>query len=305
MGVPHPIPYQGSKRLLVGSILRFFPSAAGRVVEPFAGSAAISLASAYYGKATSFLINDINRPLMDLWKQIVYHPTRLASQYRRIWQAQGEDRKAFFFEVRRKFNQNPRPDYFLFLLVRCVKATIRYNSNGQFNNSPDNRRKGTHPDTMKINIERASKLLRNRTLLLCKDYRALLNDLKSSDLVYMDPPYQGVCREKNPRYVEGVNYDDFVDFLEKLNRKGIRYIVSYDGRTGDKTHGKALPDSLELRHFEIDTGRSSQATLLGKKSRTYESLYLSPSLRQNIPTVPASLPLIASRIPDIQIPLFG
>ena len=44
MAVPHPIPYQGSKRQLAGAILRYFPESTARMVEPFAGSAALSLA---------------------------------------------------------------------------------------------------------------------------------------------------------------------------------------------------------------------------------------------------------------------
>jgi len=38
MKIPHPIPYQGSKRNLASQILRFFPDEINRLVEPFAGS---------------------------------------------------------------------------------------------------------------------------------------------------------------------------------------------------------------------------------------------------------------------------
>ena len=47
---PHPIPYQGSKRRLAAAILAHAPSCA-RLIEPFAGSAAISLAAAARGLA--------------------------------------------------------------------------------------------------------------------------------------------------------------------------------------------------------------------------------------------------------------
>ncbi len=39
-----------------------------------------------------------------------------------------------------------------------------------------------------------------------------------------------------------------------------------------------MPDSLRLKRIELEAGRSSQATLLGKKDVTYESLYLSKTL---------------------------
>jgi len=54
MKVPHPIPYQGSKRNLAKYILPFFPQDVGTLFEPFAGSAAISIAAASHGKATRY-----------------------------------------------------------------------------------------------------------------------------------------------------------------------------------------------------------------------------------------------------------
>lgn len=44
--LPHPIQYQGSKRNLAPVILRYVPKGIERLIEPFAGSAAISIATA-------------------------------------------------------------------------------------------------------------------------------------------------------------------------------------------------------------------------------------------------------------------
>ena len=66
--------------------------------------------------------------------------------------------------------------------------------------------------------------------------------------------------------------------MRTLNDRHIRYIVSYDGQTGDKVIGRSLPDDLNLKHLLINAGVSAQATLMGKKEITYESLYLSPGL---------------------------
>jgi len=46
MGIPHPIPYQGSKRNLAPDIMRYFPADVDTLIEPFAGSAAITLTAA-------------------------------------------------------------------------------------------------------------------------------------------------------------------------------------------------------------------------------------------------------------------
>lgn len=293
MAVPHPIPYQGSKRNLASAIIGYFPEDTTRLIEPFAGSAAVTLAAADQNKAQNFLLNDINAPLMALWQQIIHEPDGLADDYETLWRSQIGQEREFYNQVRQDFNQTYRPDYFLYLLARCVKAAVRYNTNGEFNQSPDNRRKGRQPQAMRYDILHASRLLRHKTRLMFGDYRNALEQATPADVVYMDPPYQGVSSNRDPRYLQGVSPEAFAQSLEDLNRRNISYIVSYDGRTGDKTFGVDLPESLELTRIELDAGRSSQATLLGRAERTYESLYLSPALIHRLeltPSVPAAQP---------------
>jgi DNA adenine methylase len=114
------------------------------------------------------------------------------------------------------------------------------------------------------------------------DYREAVAQATPDDLIYMDPPYQGVCGERDPRYLKGVLVDEFVEVLESLNYRDIKYLVSYDGRTGDRVHGRKLPDRLRLHLVELHAGRSSQATLLGRAEVTVESLYLSPALAESL-----------------------
>lgn len=276
--IPHPIQYQGSKRNLAPIILRYFPRRFERLIEPFAGSAAITIAAAARGLASGYVINDLNRPLSDLLRWIVERPEDLAASYEAIWQDQHGDSVEHYYHIRNAFNNTQDPTLFLYLLARCVKGAVRYNSEGLFNQSPDKRRYGTRPATMKSNIMAVSQLLKGKAAFHSTDYKEVLSMATKDDLVYMDPPYQGVSGERDFRYVSGVTIEDFTTALEDLNVRGISYIVSYDGRRGDKTFGKPLPDFLHLTRVEIDAGRSSQATLLGKAEVTYESLYLSQAL---------------------------
>jgi DNA adenine methylase len=282
MRVPHPIPYQGSKRNLASAILGYVPAKVAGLIEPFAGSAAVTLAAAARGLAERYIINDLNQPLVGLWLAIIESPEKLARQYESLWRAQHENRRRYYDGVRDDFNRTGRPDCLLYLLARCVKASVRYNSNGQFNQSPDNRRMGALPETMRAHILGAARLLQGRTKCLSLGYREVLAQATPDDVIYMDPPYQGVCGERDPRYLQGVLYDEFVEVLELLNYRGIRYLVSYDGRTGGRVHGRKLPEHLRLRLIELDAGRSSQATLLGRAEVTVESLYLSPALDESL-----------------------
>lgn len=278
MKVPHPIPYQGSKRNLAKYILPFFPQHVDILFEPFAGSAAISIATAVHGKVAQFHVNDVNQPLSALWDEIINNPKRISEQYKLLWlKQQGNERKYYDF-VRNEFNKTKRPDYLLYLLARCVKASVRYNSNGEFNQSPDNRRLGRNPQLMSADIHAVSKLLIGRTITASLDYKQVLSLAKPNDLVYMDPPYQGVCMKGDSRYFSGIDFDEFMQELEKLNQRNVPFILSYDGRTGKKSYGKSLPEELGIYRLEVDAGRSTQATLLGRDDVTIESVYLSKNL---------------------------
>ena len=281
---PQPIPYQGSKRGLASRILEFFPERVDRLVEPFAGSAALSLAVATWKRADRFWLNDAHKPLMDLWTAIIKAPEALADTYDFLWHDQLGREKEYFNQVRERFNRLHEPADFLYLLARCVKAAIRYNSRGEFNNTPDNRRKGARPEEMRNRLIIASSLFNKRVRLTAKDYLDVLDKCTSNDLVYMDPPYQGVCGNRDQRYCPPFDHTVFCQAIEKLNSRNIRFIISYDGRTGEKNYGKLIPADCHLTRFEIFAGRSSQATLLGRREETVESLYLSPNLATAIPS---------------------
>lgn len=280
--IPHPIQYQGSKRSLAAAILGYFPKNINCLLEPFAGSAAISIAAAARQLATRYWLNDLNKPLTELLQLIIEQPVETAGFYERVWNGQDEcdDSPSHYYQMRDAFNRSQDPRLFLYLLARCVKGAVRYNADGMFNQSPDKRRKGTRPATMRNNISGVSALLQGKSAFSALDYRDVLRTATTDDLVYMDPPYQGVCGEHDSRYLSGIDHHEFVLALEELNERSIAYVVSYDGRRGDKAFGELLPNYLELSRIELSAGRSSQSTLLGRDEITYESLYLSPALMQ-------------------------
>ncbi len=277
-GVPHPFPYQGSKRQLATQILSLIPEGTSRIHEPFLGSGAISIASAYTGKAEFFFLSDSHTPLARLWRAIIHRPHKLSDGYESLWQEQLGSEREFYDKVRARFNTSHEPECFLYLLARCVKAAIRYNGKGEFNNSPDNRRLGMNPDTMRANIRNTSELFRGRCEISSRDYRQTLDSIEQGDVVYLDPPYQGVCNTRDHRYHSGILFDEFVEYLQELNNRRALFIVSYDGRTGERSHGRELPRHLQATRLEVPVGRSSQSTLLGRSELTVESLYVSHDL---------------------------
>lgn len=300
--VPHPIPYQGSKRWLAPTICGCLPCDTGTLFEPFVGSAAVTLRAASIGAAKRFVIGDLHAPIASLWQAIINAPLELADEYERLWIEQETVGKDHFTNVRAAFNREPKPSLLLYLLARCVKAAIRYNRNGEFNNTADHRRRGARPATMRGNILRAAKILGGVTHVYQADYLETLKDAQPNDVIYLDPPYQGTSGERDSRYVKGMSFDEFCDGLSNLVNRQLSLIVSYDGRINDKVYGKRLPASLKLKLFEVKAGRSSQETLLGRNSVTYESLYISECLLDRLGQLPP--PLIVPTISSCQQSLF-
>jgi DNA adenine methylase len=287
--VPHPIPYQGSKRWLAATVCGCIPKGADTLFEPFAGSAAVSLHAATGGLARRFVIGDLHKPIAELWQAIIDSPNDLADEYERLWHEQSRIGKTHFTQVRTAFNREHRPAEFLYLLARCVKAAIRYNRNGEFNNTADHRRRGARPATMRENILGAAQVFAGRTQVFNADYLESLQNATSADVIYLDPPYQGTSGERDSRYIKGLSFDAFCDGLHTLLHRDLSLIISYDGRVGDKVYGKRLPDRLGLKLFEVKAGRSTQETLLGRNGVTYESLYISENLLNRIERLPRIL----------------
>jgi len=278
---PHPIPYQGSKRQLTRKILSVVKNRKfRRLYEPFAGSAAITIAGANLNLADRYVIGDSLEPLIDIWRAILSSPEELALAYEKLWFEQGGNSIAHYNQVRDKFNAVHDPVMLLYLLARCVKNSPRFNLMGEFNQSADKRRRGMKPDKMRREILGASALLHGRTAAICEDFEVTISDATSADLVYLDPPWQGVTTGKNKRYHQGLNRERLIAALAHLNQRNVPFLLSYDGSREGQTYGELLPMSLNVERLELNVGRSSQATLLGRNETTIESMYVSKGLIQ-------------------------
>mgnify|MGYP000779800031 CR=1 FL=1 len=86
--VPHIVQYQGSKRNLAPQILPYFPQRFNRLIEPFAGMAAITIAVSRLNKAQSYRLNDLNTPLVSVLEEVINNPQRLLDDYTRVWSEQ-------------------------------------------------------------------------------------------------------------------------------------------------------------------------------------------------------------------------
>ena len=284
--LPHPVPYQGSKRTLAPRIGVHAPRDIDVWFEPFAGSAAMTLWALEAQVARRYVIADVLAPIAGLWRLIIDAPAATAGRYGEIWRGQKPGDRDYFNAVRARYNAQGDPVDLLYLICRCVKNAVRFNAAGQFTQSVDRRRLGMQPERMTAAIAAGPHLMRGRPEVRGGDWLATTADAGRRDFVYLDPPYLGTTVGRDRRYVRQLQQADLIEGIEALLARGVRFMLSYDGMTGAKSYGAPLPEALGLTRLLLEAGTSAQATLSGRAERTLESLYLSPGLRP--PCAPCS-----------------
>lgn len=284
---PQPFPLQGSKRGQVPVINRLIPPGRPRLVEPFCGSAAVSIGARYDALVSDVSISDANASIVRLWRDILACSDDLVARYERIWSAQFDsadsDPRGYFNLVRERYNCADEGDTadFLFLLNRIVKAALRYGKNGKMNQSADGRRTGAKPATVRERLRAVSSLMEGSDALH-RDWRDALREATADDLIYLDPPYQGTTDTRDQRYLSGMSVDTFEEGVRAAVARGLSLIISYDALRGPAIYGRPLDPDLELLALDVITGVSAQGTLLGRKQEAHETIYLSPAVVERL-----------------------
>ena len=260
------IKWSGSKRSQAHEIISYFPESIETFYEPFLGSGAI-LGHLQPKKAIG---SDINEPLMMLWKELQKNPKSISDDYRDKWNLLQNIGHTFFYEVRDNFNKSKSPLDFLFLTRTCVNGLIRFNKNGEFNNSLHHTRKGINPDMLEKIIFEWANIVRGYKFSN-QHYKKATASAKKGDFIYLDPPYFNT----GTRYFGVIDYEEFLNFLKDLNNRNIKFALSYDGTRGDTSYVVDLPKELYARHLLIPSGNSAfNKVQNGKVEQVYESLYL-------------------------------
>lgn len=260
------IKWSGSKRSQAEKIISYMPKEINCYYEPFVGGGSIL----YALNPEKSICGDICEPLIGLWNKIKHKPNELAEEYRLRWTRLQEDGYTVFYDIRNSFNMNHNPADLLFLSRTCVNGLIRFNAKGEFNNTLHHTRPGIAPDRLKKIIFDWSARITNVSFIH-SDYRETTKTAKEGDLIYLDPPYF----HTRGRYYGTIEYAPFLEYLENLNKRGIKYILSFDGIRGDSNYIVSLPKNLYKRHELLPSGNSSFKKVMDKESQqVYESLYL-------------------------------
>lgn len=260
------IKWSGSKRTQAEKIKSFFPKSFGTYFEPFIGGGSIL----YITSPKKSVCGDISKPLIDLWIEIRDNPQTLADSYTERWERLQNEGYTAYYNIRDDYNRDKSPYDLLFLSRTCVNGLIRFNDKGEFNNSLHYSRKGINPETLRSIILDWSSHIKN-TVFLAEDYSLTTESAKPGDIIYLDPPYF----HTKGRYFGTIDFEKFLTYLEQLNSRGIKYILSFDGKRGNENYTVELPKELYKRHEFLPSGNSTFKKVIDKETQlVLESLYM-------------------------------
>lgn len=260
------IKWSGSKRTIAQQLAIYFPNA-NTYYEPFLGGGAMMP----FARARKGIASDIISELISLWNEIKNNPEKVASEYEFRWNRLQKEGFQVFYEIRDSFNKTKNPFDFLFLTRTCLNGMIRYNSAGEFNNSLHLTRPGIDPKRLSIIILQWFQYIKKFDFLNV-DYRECLENAQKGDFVFLDPPYGGT---KNRYTKSPFSLEDFYTTLEDLNSKGVKWMLTFDGYSGERTYSFAPPEELYATSFKIKTGKSAFRKVIDKvQEDIFESVYM-------------------------------
>lgn len=213
----------GGKSTLMAEIGKVMPEGK-RLIEPFAGSCAVTLNTSY----DSYVVADINQDLIDLYRMVREQPDRLIALSRDLFSCCNSHDE--YYRLRDVFNQRTsdhptQAALFLFLNRHGYRGLCRYNKGkGEFNVPYGHYKKPFFPEK---EIHRLSEKLQKATLL-CMSFQETLALAEPGDVVYCDPPY--IKKSRFTQYhssgFDMAHQRVLVARLEELYEKGVSVVAS-------------------------------------------------------------------------------
>lgn len=267
------IKWTGSKRTQSETIVDYFPKEIDTYFEPFIGGGSVLFQLLHSDvKVKRYVCSDINKELIALWNDIKDNPEKIIEDYTNMWNELNcdinlERKKEYFNSVRERFNQFRSPSDLIFLSRTTVNGLIRYNKNGEFNNSFHVTRNGIIPKSFSKIVYQWSEVLKSHDVrfIHCNFSAIKPND---KDYMYLDPPYTG-C---NDDYHKIKDYSKLWDWLRESN---CGFSLSFDGICGKQDRTYQIPEDIYTDHKYIKSGCSGFKKLeQGIVQYVKESLYI-------------------------------
>ncbi|MEW6998779.1 Dam family site-specific DNA-(adenine-N6)-methyltransferase [Colwelliaceae bacterium BS250] len=175
--------WAGGKYTLSDTIRKMLPKGQ-RLIEPFAGAGSIFLNTQY----SQYIINDINKDLINLYKTLQYCPEQFITDSRKLF-SEDYNIAEEYYEIRKQFNATDDPYQrslmFLYMNRHGYNGLCRYNSKGGYNVPFGKYKRPYFPENELHAFAEQAKTAE----FVCENYRDTFTRAKDGDVIYCDPPY--------------------------------------------------------------------------------------------------------------------
>ena len=218
------IKWAGGKRQLLAQIRERMPESFNNYYEPFVGGGAVI----FDLLPTSAVINDINKALVNAYRQICNASDEFLKKLNELDEAMWEDGKEYYYSLREHYNDKLMKEefdvelaaLFVFINKHCFNGLYRVNGKGLFNVPYNNSRNSSCDENT---IRAIAEYLKNVTILE-GDFQAACQNAKKGDFVFIDSPYAPL----NPTSFESYTKEGFdieshkrlADLYDELTSRG-------------------------------------------------------------------------------------
>ncbi len=224
--------WAGGKGQLIDLIVENMPRTYNRYFEPFIGGSAVLLAL----MPKNAYINDINKQLINLYKQIKKSPNKVLEYVENLDNELCNKEK--YYENRDRFNEKILKKeldvecaaLMIWLNKHCFNGLYRVNGKGLFNVPYNNKKNVKSVDEKNISAI-GTYLKENNIEICCKDFEEFCENVKKGDFVYFDSPY--ISESDTAKFTdytkEGFSMEDhkrLAKLYRKLDKIGAKVMLS-------------------------------------------------------------------------------
>lgn len=253
--------WAGGKVRIVDRIKAVLPPGR-RLLEPFVGSGALFLNSAY----NAYLLADANADLINLYQQLQRNGQTFIDYCQTFFVAENNS-EAQFYALRRHFNQTldlaEKAALFVYLNKHCYNGLCRYNARGEFN-VPFGRYKQPYFPA----VEMAYFLQKaQQAHFVTQDFTATMTMAVAGDVVYCDPPYAPLSTTANFTSYSAEAFGTeqqhkLAELAVSLRQRGITVVISNHDTPFTRTLYTTADEQIYFgvqRHISCDGANRAKA----------------------------------------------
>jgi len=239
--------WAGNKYRIIEHIRKSLPKGK-RLIEPFAGSAAVFLNTDY----EHYIINDNNPDLIHLYNFLKQEGATFIKKCRYYFTPKFNNEEQYY-KLRLKFNETKdaykRAILFVYLNRHGYNGLCRYNLKGGYN-VPFGRYKSPYfPEKEMLAFHEKSK----KAKFVLSSFEDVIQSAKQGDVVYCDPPYVPLSSSANfTNYSTGgfnmAQQQQLADLANETAHKGIPTLISNHNTAFTR---KAYDNANKITKFHV------------------------------------------------------